>query len=611
MGFNIDPASYLSEMMGDLDERHCLFEIKSIQALELENAVVFWGAPQHMCKKDAMQIIDKHLQAVETEMMLLDPNQFPADVHEQPWPKYSLVLEQPVSFNKFKSGAWVPHPPERAAIHLKCIKSDTARFVKLVAVAKTKRIWLDEFGKCFPSEVVTQDAVEADTEAYDSIINGHMAVMHSYGKLYVPGLLKARSYFPVEKLPNAAGEIINHSICVRDILQDIEFGGKKVFQCVLRSDGNSRYQVYFKARCPATTSYVREFLKCPAAQITCYLTKRGVTKKSATAFAKKCFDHNQLLKVAHAKYNNTLKLAYVKSEEVDMDIGMAAREDDFIDRFGHLTEQQIAEEMAKEDPGNFDPALYDFDGGQSVTSIHPGAAGPQQGSGISIGKSLYSLASEAADDFQIEDTAETEQWPNSGNMVSFATMHEDGTESPGLLLPDRADRTDDPSSSDSDHNEDSGTAAYALWIAAGEDPITVEKILDQLEAEISCGMDGVEIESDVTSLITDDIRVRLRLDAQSAEESELRYIDQLRSALQEKFGLHSNECESFSSFSDHGDDRGYTSLTPPGCFEGSGLPQGSSNQAFSSGMDSTTLAAAQSTDGSQLYGTAQTGGNPV
>ncbi len=103
----------------------------------------------------------------------------------------------------------------------------------------------------------------------------------------------------------------------------------------------------------------------------------------------------------------------------------------------------------------------------------------------------------------------------------------------------------------------------------------------------------------------------LRLDAQHAEESELRYIDQLRSALQKKIGLHSDEYETNSSFSDCGDDRGYTSLTPPGCFEGSGFPQGSSNQALSSGMDSTTLAAAQSTDGSQLFGTAQTGGNPV
>ena len=64
----------------------------SAQALELENAVVFWGTPQHMCKTDAKQIIDKHLQAVETEMMLLDPIQFPAAIHEQPWPQYSLVL---------------------------------------------------------------------------------------------------------------------------------------------------------------------------------------------------------------------------------------------------------------------------------------------------------------------------------------------------------------------------------------------------------------------------------------------------------------------------------------------------------------------------------------
>ncbi len=450
MGFNVNPANFLDEMIGDLEERHCTFTIKPLQALDLENAVVFWGAQQYMCKTDAKHIIDKHLQAIETEMMLTDPYSFPAAIHDQPWPKYSLVLEQPPNFDKWtktKPGKrWVPFPLGRAAIHLKCIKSDTERLVKLVAIAKTKRIWLDEFGKCFPSEVVTKESVEADREAYDSIINGHMAVMHSYGKAYVPGLLKARSYFPVEKLPDANRIIKSHMMCVRDIVQDIEFGGKKVFQCVLRSDGNSRYQVYFKARCPATCSFVREFLKCPAAQITCYLTKRGVTTKTASDFAKKCFDHNQLLKVVQAKYNSTLKIAYVKADATDMDIGMAAREDDFIDRFGHLSEEQIADELAKDNQGNFDPALYDFEGGQSVTSIHPGVKGPRRGTGVSIGKSLFSLASVAASEDELEEEVEDKAGIIPQRQVRFAMENEDGTEMEVLALPNRAeDEANEPS----------------------------------------------------------------------------------------------------------------------------------------------------------------------
>jgi hypothetical protein len=552
-------------------------------------------------------------------MMITDPNSFPAAIHEQPWPKFSLVLEQPPNFDRWtktKPGErWVPFPPGRAAIHLKCIKSDTDRLVKLVAVAKTKSIWLDEFGKCFPSEVVTKEAVEADREAYDSIINGHMAVMHSYGKAYVPGLLKARSYFQVEKLPAADGTIKVHMMCVRDILQDIEFGGKKVFQCVLRSDGNSRYQVYFKARCPATCSFVREFLKCPAAQITCYLTKRGVNKKSASDFAKKCFDHSQLLKVVHAKYNSTLKIAYVKADATDMDIGMAAREDDFIDRFGHLTEQQIADELAKDEQVNFDPALYDFEGGQSVTSIHPGTRGPQRGTGVSIGKSQYSLASAAASKDQLdEDEEDDETSITSQRQVTFAMLNKDGTEMEALALPAREEvERDEPSEDDEEVTSDpehKDTIQYALWVAAGADPLLVEQMLDQLETEILSSMDGVELDGTVAALITDEMRVRLRLDAQQAEETELRYIEILRSALQKEYGINNDDSDNQFPSSEFGDETGLPTLDSAGALVDTGPPQGSSNQSTSSGKRPTTSSTALSTDESLPSGTAQTGGSP-
>ena len=48
MGFNVDPMTYLLEMTGDLGERHCSFGRKSQQAMDVENAIVFWGAPQHI-----------------------------------------------------------------------------------------------------------------------------------------------------------------------------------------------------------------------------------------------------------------------------------------------------------------------------------------------------------------------------------------------------------------------------------------------------------------------------------------------------------------------------------------------------------------------------------
>ena len=117
----------------------------------------------------------------------------------------------------------------------------------------------------------------------------------------VPGLQKAREEITVTCLPDAHGRVATHSISIRSILQDVEFNGAKIFQCVLRADGNKRYQVYYKGTCPLTCAYVHEYLKCPAAQVYFYLIKRGVPKDEADRVVKKCFNHVQVLKVKNAQ----------------------------------------------------------------------------------------------------------------------------------------------------------------------------------------------------------------------------------------------------------------------------------------------------------------------
>jgi hypothetical protein len=90
MGFNSDPDHYLVEMNGDLESLYCTFAKNQLQALELENAVVFWVAPQFMCRDDAKKIIDHHLQVADKERLEQDPSEFLPEIYGQPWPSYSL-----------------------------------------------------------------------------------------------------------------------------------------------------------------------------------------------------------------------------------------------------------------------------------------------------------------------------------------------------------------------------------------------------------------------------------------------------------------------------------------------------------------------------------------
>ena len=235
MGFNSDPDLFLEDMISDLDERNVFFKRKTQQQMDVTNAVVLWGAPQFMCPRDGKAIIDSYLIPLEKQLMKNDPSAFPTAIHGAPWPDYELVLEQPADFDQTLPGEpYVPKPLRRRAIHIKCAKADVQRFVFLVAAAKGNRIWLDEFAKCFPSEIMTKRMYAEDESTYNEVVNTHMAAQFSYAKSYVPGLLQARVDFKVQCLPDAQGKIVTHTVSIRSILQDVEFAGKKVFQSLLQ-----------------------------------------------------------------------------------------------------------------------------------------------------------------------------------------------------------------------------------------------------------------------------------------------------------------------------------------------------------------------------------------
>ena len=671
MGFNTDPDLFLDEMVGDLEERHCSFKRKTQQAMDVENAVVLWGAPQFMCPRDAKVIIDGRLIPLEKEMMQEDPQCFPAATHNRPWPEYELVLEQPADFDRTAPGEkYVPKPPRRRAVHIKCAKDDVHRLTVLVAAAKSKRVWLDEFGKCYPSEIMTRKMWEEDEDGYGNVINSHMAAMYSYAKAYVPGLLRARDDVKVTCLPDASGQVATHTISIRSILMDVELGGKKVFQCVLRSDGNRRYQVYYKASCPITSIFVKEYLRCPAAQVYYYLLKRGVRRTDADTVVKKAFSHDQLTLVKTAKYNKATKLAQVSIAEEDMDIVMATQQSDsFIDKLAHLSEAEKAAWKAKQtallkDATKSDPAAYDFDKGQDVTSIHAGIQHPQLGSGASIGASQYSVVTEKAPaGLELEDEEEeTVEDTSHGVRVQFAVERDDGTEDNVLRLPgdtgtqhvetaivlsdeeegedeemeDMAEDDDDEEDEEDEDGDDENseierTLAFLLWTEAPDDLTTIDFLLDQLELELFEYEEFVESAPGMAARITDTMRKALHQEAADAHSSLFDYVNSLRTSLYRTHGkgdegdddanyddTEDAENPSFTLHDGGEDIEQDTTLRLPGQSDGqeqtytgsdsTGLPQGSGSITQVGGF-LTSSSADESAAGADTV-TAQPGGIP-
>jgi len=638
MGFNVDPALYLHEMVGDLEERHCSFTRKTQQAMDVSNIVVFWGAPQHMCLNDAKKISDSHLIALEKRLMSEDPISFPSAVHSRPFPTYAFVCEQPASFERLAPGEkWTPPPANRRAIHMQCAKDDADRLTRLVAAAKSERVWLDEFGQCFPSEVVTRKSAEDDSENYDAMVNSHMAAIYTYGRSYVPGLLKARENIKVTCLPDAKGVVRTHTVSIRSILLDVDFNGQKVFKCVLRSDGNKRYQVYYKGTCPLTCMFVREYLKCPAAQIYYYLIKRGVTKDEADRVVMKCFNHAQVAQVKMAEYNKTTKLAHVATDEGDMDIIAAARDGGFIDEFANMTPDQVAARKKEQSLvlGRHDPAAYNFERGQDVISIHGGNAGPKLGSGASIGASQYSIVTRGKEGMNLLDDDEDEYTPTTdgttatGTTVRFAMIDQDGVEQEVLRLPDDTtdhndimdlDSVENVEEDDDEDDPDAKLLTHMLWMAAPDDLHRLGCLLDHLELEIVGDAEGMEVATGIAALLTDTMRSTAISEAAGIGMTPLEYIQSLRTSLHQTHGKSVEEDianeEGKQDDDEYGSDLEYMSLPDLSDTDDddrvpkiTGLPQGSDNNAPSGGADLPAVAGNVHATGNETV-TAQTGGIP-
>lgn len=92
-----------------------------------------------------------------------------------------------------------------------------------------------------------------------------------------------------------------------------------------------------------------------------------------------------------------------------MDIDVAARDGGFINEFAHMTPDQMKSRKVEKSLvlDGHDPAAYNFEKGQDVTSIHGGNAGPKLGLGASIGASQYSIVTIAKDrDKQLDEDEE-------------------------------------------------------------------------------------------------------------------------------------------------------------------------------------------------------------
>jgi hypothetical protein len=118
-----------------------------------------------------------YLIPLEKELMAEDPITYPAEIHGDPWPSYSMMIEQLGGmFESFAKGmSWVPPPRKRRCLQLLCAAEVYDWLAELIKAAKTQGIWTCEFGngQCYPVEVVDAESLRLQKENYKTMVETH------------------------------------------------------------------------------------------------------------------------------------------------------------------------------------------------------------------------------------------------------------------------------------------------------------------------------------------------------------------------------------------------------------------------------------------------------
>ena len=453
LGMDVDdPERELNRARGDLQ---ALFKVsiffKACQHLDTTQRLVFLGAPRNWNPEDAKERMESVMRPLEIKLMEEDPEEWPAFMHKQSWPDFSVVSAQPegMPWEATKPGQRRKGPPrERKCLQIMCATNDYERLAKLVYAAKLRGEWIRTFGFCYPTEVPdnSDDYTDDDKDNYVDMVLTHQSAQLSYGSATLVGLKKLDFYMELRRVDAAGNEVEPETLCMQDVLQSFRYMGKRLWICIAKTR-NGRFVGYFPGSSMPTKTYIQTWLRATAAQIYWHLIKRGFNVEDVTKFVKKHFDVEQQQLCTKAKYNPTTKLAYVEGGDFDSDIAAAARRKGcFVDTLLGLTDLQKERKKSRDgivfgDAKEGSMEAYNFKDGQSIKTVKNKSKikGLQESGPRSLGESIFApvgpdediSCSDAEEEDADEDYTEEESEADEDKDDVGSHMSDDNEDSDG------------------------------------------------------------------------------------------------------------------------------------------------------------------------------------
>ena len=149
MCFNVEGESYIKKAASDLKILGAKFTIKPVQQLKTDSTMACFGVPNSVDPSAVQDLMDDVLKPLEQKLMIEDPNNFPAHLHDRTdWVEYSMTKAMPfgMPYEKYDSNAeWKPNG--KLSFIFQVAHQDTTRLFSLLAMAKENDLWKNVFGR--------------------------------------------------------------------------------------------------------------------------------------------------------------------------------------------------------------------------------------------------------------------------------------------------------------------------------------------------------------------------------------------------------------------------------------------------------------------------------
>ena len=273
MGFNADADSCIRQAEDDLQNMGINISIKPCQELATDSNIAFFGLPIKTETCTVKRIVDENLQALETELMVADPDNFPKWRHgKAKWVNYEVIKSFPMGMPWEKYDPTKPRTPNgRLAFVFQVAREDSQRFSALLQEAKAKNLWYEIFGEAaftvqmIPTYHKDEDvALTSKRDAYITMVQTHGSVQLSMGSATIEGLIRPMDKFTLRRTDSNGEKIKTIKKSAHAIMRYMKLDGEKVWLSTIpNSDGSVTGN--FSSVLDGFRNYVGKWLRCPAA----------------------------------------------------------------------------------------------------------------------------------------------------------------------------------------------------------------------------------------------------------------------------------------------------------------------------------------------------------